>query len=275
MQIGFIGYNLSMHETKVEPVVNQVLLGDCVQAMRQLPDHCVDMIFADPPYNLLLRQTLQRPEGGIYEGVREDWDKFDSFEEYDQFTMEWLSEARRVLKEDGAIWVMGSYHNIFRIGKIMQDLGFWILNDVIWYKLNPLPQFRGVRFQQATETLIWASYSSKSRYYFNYQLMKQYNQGKQMQNVWRIPICQGKERLRDANGKSIHPTQKPEALLERVILASTCEGDLILDPFGGTGTTAVVAERLNRRWLLIEKNAQYVEAAQRRIKLVHRRLVSL
>lgn len=267
------GYNLFMRKSKTEFVVNQVFLGDCVQVMRQLPAHCIDMIFADPPYNLMLQKPLQRPEGGIYEGVRESWDKFDSFEAYDQFTIEWLSEARRVLKKDGTIWVMGTYHNIFRVGKIMQDLGFWILNDVIWHKLNPPPHFRGVRFQYATETLIWAAYSSQSRYCFNYQLMKCYNGGKQMQNVWKIPICRGKERLRDAGGKVVHPAQKPEALLERVILASTREGDLVLDPFGGTGTTAVVAARLNRRWLLIEKDPRYAAVAQQRIQTVQRCLI--
>jgi len=243
--------------------------GDAIEVMAQLPEASVDLVFADPPYNLQLRQRLKRPEGGYYEGVDEDWDRFESFEAYDAFTERWLSEARRVMKPEATIWVMGTYHNIFRVGKIMQDLGFWILNDVIWHKLNPPPHFRGVRFQHATETLIWAAYDSRARYTFDYHRMKAINGGKQMQNVWRLPICQGSERLRLPDGRRLHPTQKPEALLERVVLASSRPGDCVLDPFFGTGTTGVVAARHKRRFIGIERELIYVEAALRRLQQIH------
>lgn len=242
-----------------------VWCGDAIEVLEGLEPNSVDMVFADPPYNLQLRQVLERPEGGVYEGVDEDWDRFDSFEDYDRFTECWLSAVRRVMRKNATIWVMGSYHNIFRVGKIMQDLGFWILNDVIWHKINPPPHFRGVRFQHATETLIWAAYDNRSRYTFDYHRMKEMNGGKQMQNVWRLPICQGRERLRDERGRRLHPTQKPEVLLERVVLASTREGDCILDPFFGTGTTGVVAARHRRRFIGIEQREDYVQAALRRL----------
>lgn len=252
-------------EYPLEAYQSVVWWGDSRDVMALLEAQSVDMVFADPPYNLQLRQVLERPEGGVYEGVDEDWDKFDSFEDYDAFTESWLVAARRVMKPNATIWVMGSYHNIFRVGKIMQDLGFWILNDVIWHKLNPPPHFRGVRFQHATETLIWAAYDKRARYTFDYHRMKSINGGKQMQNVWRLPICQGRERLRDAHGRRLHPTQKPEVLLERVILASTNPGDCILDPFFGTGTTGVVAVRHGRRFVGIERREDYVQASLRRL----------
>lgn len=260
-------------EYPLEAFRSVVWLGDSREVMEMLPPQSVDMVFADPPYNLQLRRNLQRPEGGIYEGVHEDWDKFESFEAYDAFTESWLRAARRVMKSNATIWVMGSYQNIFRVGKIMQDLGFWILNDVIWYKCNPLPNFRGVRFQQATETLIWAAYDRRARYTFDYHCMKAINGGKQMQNVWRLPICQGSERLRLPDGRRLHPAQKPEALLERVILASTRPGDCVLDPFFGTGTTGVVAVKHKRRFIGIEKDPVYVEAALRRLEQVHPQLL--
>lgn len=247
--------------------LNQILHGDCIEIMRQLPAQSVDCIFADPPYNLQLRQELYRPNRTKVDAVNDEWDQFESFDAYDAFTTQWLTEARRVLKDTGTLWVIGTYHNIFRIGKIMQDLGFWILNDIIWVKTNPMPNFRGVRFTNAHETLIWAQKEQGKPYTFNYHTMKALNDDLQMRSDWHIPLCTGSERLR-VNGEKAHSTQKPEALLYRVILASTKPGDVILDPFLGTGTTGVVAKRLARRWIGIEKDARYVELAQRRIEAV-------
>jgi len=244
--------------------LNQILRGDCIEAMRSLPDGSVDLVFADPPYNLQLGGDLYRPEGGRVDAVDNDWDKFDTFAAYDRFTRAWLEEARRVLKPDGALWVIGSYHNIFRVGAILQDLGFWILNDIVWRKANPMPNFRGTRFTNAHETLIWAARSDKARYVFNYRAMKTLNDELQMRSDWVLPICAGPERLR-RNGQKAHPTQKPEALLYRVLLACSRPGDVVLDPFFGTGTTGAVARRLGRAWIGCERDPDYCAVAEERI----------
>lgn len=241
--------------------------GNCIDILPELPEKSVKLIFADPPYNLQLKQELYRPNQTLVDGVDDVWDQFSSFESYDEFTAQWLAACRRVLADDGTIWVIGSYHNIFRVGKIMMDLGYWILNDVQWHKTNPMPNFRGVRFTNATETLIWAKKSEQQKKYtFNHQDMKQFNNGKQLTSVWQIPLCTGKERIKDEHGKKAHSTQKPEALLERVILASSNEGDLILDPFLGSGTTCAVAQKLNRRSIGIEQELRYVEIAEGRLR---------
>ncbi len=250
--------------------LDQVLLGDCVQMMRMLPAASVHCVFADPPYNLQLTGELRRPDDSLVDGVDEEWDRFSDFAAYDAFTREWLGECRRLLRKDGTIWVIGAYHNIFRIGTIMQDLGFWILNDIVWRKANPMPNFRGRRFTNAHETLIWAAHGRDSRHRFNYQAMKALNEDVQMRSDWFIPLCTGAERLRNQHGLKLHPTQKPEALLHRVLLASTGEGDIVLDPFLGTGTTAAVAKRLHRRFIGIERHPAYVEAAWGRIRRVAR-----
>lgn len=248
--------------------VNAVLQGDCVHVMKTLPEKSVDLIFADPPYNLQLRNDLLRPNQTIVDGVDDQWDQFADFAEYDTFTRAWLTECRRVLKDNGTIWVIGSYHNIFRVGAVMLDLGYWILNDVIWHKTNPMPNFRGTRFQNATETLIWAKKSAEQKTYtFNYHAMKHLNDEKQMQNVWHIPLCTGPERIK-VNGKKAHSTQKPEALLYRVILSSSNPGDLVLDPFFGSGTTGAVAKRLKRNYIGIELEKEYIEIARERIENV-------
>ncbi len=246
--------------------LDQVLLGDCVRMMRMLPPASVHCVFADPPYNLQLRGELRRPDDSLVDGVDEDWDRFTDFAAYDAFTREWLTEARRVLRKDGTIWVIGAYHNIFRIGAILQDLGFWILNDIIWRKSNPMPNFRGRRFTNAHETLIWAARGQDARYRFNYQAMKALNEDVQMRSDWFIPLCTGPERLRNAHGLKLHPTQKPEALLHRVLVSSTSPGDVVLDPFLGTGTTAAVAKRLHRHFIGIERHPAYAEAAIGRIR---------
>ncbi|MBU3076503.1 site-specific DNA-methyltransferase [Sphingomonas quercus] len=244
--------------------VDRIIRDDCVAAMRALPDACVDMIFADPPYNLQLGGDLFRPEGGRVDAVTDDWDRFDTFAAYDRFTREWLAEARRILKPDGTLWVIGSYHNIFRVGSALQDEGFWILNDIVWRKANPMPNFKGTRFTNAHETLIWASRGEGSRYTFNYQAMKALNDELQMRSDWVLPICGGPERLK-INGTKAHPTQKPEALLYRILLATTKPGDVVLDPFFGTGTTGAVARRLGRHWIGIERESKYVAVAEERI----------
>ena len=250
----------------LELPLDQVLLGDCVPVMGMLPAGSIDCIFADPPYNLQLRGELRRPDDSVVDGVDDDWDRFADFDEYDRFTRAWLGECRRLLQKDGTIWVVGAYHNIFRIGAILQDLGFWILNDIIWRKSNPMPNFRGRRFTNAHETVIWAARGRDSRYRFNYQAMKALNDDLQMRSDWLIPLCTGPERLRNAHGLKLHPTQKPEALLHRVLLSSTLPDDVVLDPFLGTGTTAAVAKRLHRRWIGIERHPAYVEAAWARIR---------
>ena len=246
--------------------LGQILDGDCVEAMRSLPDNCVDLVFADPPYNLQLGGDLNRPDGSHVDAVTNDWDHFDTFAAYDQLTRDWLIEARRILKPDGALWVIGSYHNIFRVGSILQDLGFWILNDIVWRKSNPMPNFRGTRFTNAHETLIWASMGEKAKYHFNYRAMKTLNDELQMRSDWVIPICGGQERLKK-DGHKVHPTQKPEALLYRVMLATTEQGDVVLDPFFGTGTTGAVAKRLGREWIGCERESGYREAALERIEM--------
>ncbi|WP_420897408.1 site-specific DNA-methyltransferase [Altericroceibacterium xinjiangense] len=243
----------------------QILPGDCIEAMRTLPASSIDLIFADPPYNLQLGGDLNRPDGSHVDAVTDDWDRFDSFATYDTFTREWLAEARRVLKPDGGLWVIGSYHNIFRVGATLQDLGFWILNDIVWRKSNPMPNFRGTRFTNAHETLIWASMGEKAKYHFNYRAMKTLNDELQMRSDWLIPICSGQERLKDG-GQKLHPTQKPEGLLYRVLLATTEPGDVVLDPFFGTGTTGAVAKRLGRQWIGCEREPAYRDGALRRIE---------
>lgn len=246
--------------------LDQVLLGDSVQMMSMLPAASVHCVFADPPYNLQLRGELRRPDDSVVDGVDEDWDRFVDFPAYDAFTRDWLTECRRLLRKDGTLWVIGAYHNIFRIGAILQDLGFWILNDVVWRKANPMPNFRGRRFTNAHETLIWAARQRDSRHRFNYQAMKALNDDIQMRSDWFLPLCTGPERLRNAHGLKLHPTQKPEALLHRVLLASTGPGDIVLDPFMGTGTTGVVAKRLHRHFIGIERHPAYAEAAIGRIR---------
>ena len=250
--------------------LDQILLGDCVEMMRMLPAGSVDCVFADPPYNLQLRGELRRPDDSLVDGVDDDWDKFADFAAYDRFTRDWLTECHRVLRKDGTLWVIGAYHNIFRIGAILQDLGFWILNDVVWRKSNPMPNFRGRRFTNAHETLIWAARGRESRYKFNYQAMKALNDDVQMRSDWLFPLCTGPERMRNQHGLKLHPTQKPEALLHRVLLASTGLDDIVLDPFAGTGTTAAVARRLGRRFIAIERHPAYVEAAWGRIRRTRR-----
>ena len=246
--------------------LGQILSGDCVEAMRSLPSASVDMVFADPPYNLQLGGDLSRPDGSHVDAVTDHWDQFDSFAAYDKFTREWLTEARRVLKPNGSLWVIGSYHNIFRVGAMLQDMGFWILNDVVWRKANPMPNFKGTRFTNAHETLIWASMGEKSKYTFNYRAMKTLNDELQMRSDWVLPICGGQERLKKG-GSKVHPTQKPEALLYRVMLATTNKGDVVLDPFFGTGTTGAVAKRLGREWIGCEREGMYREAALERIEM--------
>ena len=245
--------------------LDDIIESDCVEAMRRLPAASVDMIFADPPYNLQLGGDLFRPEGGRVDAVDDEWDKFSSFAAYDGFTRAWLKEARRILKPSGTLWVIGSYHNIYRVGAALQDEGYWILNDVVWRKSNPMPNFRGTRFTNAHETLIWASHSEDSRYTFNYRAMKALNDELQMRSDWLLPICAGGERVKAEGGGKAHPTQKPEALLYRILLACTNPGDVVLDPFFGTGTTGAVARRLGRRWIGIEREQRYVKVARERI----------
>ena len=254
--------------------LDQILYGDCLQILKTIPSKSIDLIFADPPYNLQLVKELWRPNSSRVNGVDETWDQFSDFESYDRFTQAWLSECKRILKETGTIWVIGSYHNIFRVGRIMQDLGFWILNDVVWIKNNPMPNFYGVRFTNAHETLIWAQKIRGNKYTFNYQTMKSINNeegndngGLQMRSDWKLPLCTGKERLK-VNGEKAHPTQKPEALLKRVILSSSIRGDIVLDPFFGSGTTGAVAKRLGRHWIGIEADPEYIVLAKQRIDTI-------
>jgi modification methylase len=255
-----------MTQLKLEDALDRVIEGDCVEKMRALPEGCADLIFADPPYNLQLKNELRRPDNSKVDAVDDHWDQFTSFAEYDRFTREWLSEARRVLKDSGALWVIGSYHNIFRVGTILQDLGFWVLNDVIWRKSNPMPNFRGRRFTNAHETLIWAAKSAGQKSYtFNYEAMKALNDELQMRSDWTLPICSGGERLKDEDGQKAHSTQKPESLLYRVILSSSRQGDVVLDPFFGSGTTGAVARKLGRHFIGIERDKDYAKLARSRI----------
>ena len=250
--------------------LNTILAGDCIEVMNTLPEASVDLIFADPPYNLQLRGELRRPDNSRVDAVDDAWDQFGSFAHYDQFTRQWLAAARRILKPDGAIWVIGSYHNIFRVGAELQNQGFWLLNDVVWRKSNPMPNFRGKRLTNAHETLIWASKSEGAKYTFNYEALKSLNEGIQMRSDWTLPICTGGERLRDEGGAKAHPTQKPESLLHRVLVGTTRPGDVVLDPFFGTGTTGAVAKMLGRDWIGIEREAAYREVAERRLARVRR-----
>ena len=245
---------------------NKILLGDSLRIMKTIPSKSVDLIFADPPYNLQLKDTLYRPDQTTVEAVTQDWDKFNTYKEYDNFTEQWLKESKRILKKGGALWVIGSYHNILRVGTSIQNHGFWILNDIIWHKTNPMPNFRGTRFTNAHETLLWCTTSREAKYTFNYQNLKELNDGKQMRSDWYIPICSGKERLRENNNQRSHPTQKPEALMYRIILSSTNKGDIILDPFLGSGTTAVVSKKLQRNFIGIEQDKEYVSLAKKRLK---------
>ena len=245
--------------------LNQILAGDCIEVMNSLPEGSVDLIFADPPYNLQLRGDLHRPDNSKVDAVDDAWDQFDSFRVYDDFTRAWLKAARRVLKPNGAIWVIGSYHNVFRLGAELQNQGYWILNDVVWRKSNPMPNFRGKRFTNAHETLIWASKNEAAKYTFNYEALKALNEGIQMRSDWVLPICNGGERLKDENGDKAHPTQKPESLLHRVLVGTTNPGDVVLDPFFGTGTTGAVAKMLGREFIGIEREEKYRAVAEKRI----------
>jgi site-specific DNA-methyltransferase (adenine-specific) len=249
--------------------VNSILHGNCIEILKSLPQSSVDLIFADPPYNLQLRNDLFRPNMTKVNGVNDGWDQFNGFAEYDAFTREWLSACQGVLKETGTIWVIGSYHNIYRVGSIMQDLGFWILNDIVWIKRNPMPNFRGVRFTNAHETMIWAQKKQGARYTFNHKSMKALNEVLQMRSDWSLTLATGKQRIR-TNGTKAHSTQKPEALLYRVIMASSNLGDVVLDPFFGTGTTGAVAKKLGRNWIGIERDKKYIRLAQKRIDAVQR-----
>ena len=250
--------------------INTIIQGDSLEELRNFPDNSVDLIFADPPYNMQLENALYRPNNTKVDGVDDEWDKFASFSEYDTFCIAWLKECKRILKDTGTIWVIGSYHNIFRVGNIMLNLGFWILNDVTWYKTNPMPNFLGTRFTNATETLLWCSKKKEcKKYTFNHKLMKKYNGDKQMTSVWQIGLCIGEERLKGKDGKKAHSTQKPEELLKRVILSSTKPGDVVLDPFFGTGTTGAVAKKLKRNFIGIEKETEYIKLAQNRIDKIN------
>ena len=254
----------------VELPLNQILAGDCVDVMNALPNDSIDLIFADPPYNLQLKGDLHRPDNSLVDAVDDSWDQFSSFEAYDKFTNEWLSAARRILKPNGAIWVIGSYHNIFRVGAALQNHGFWILNDVVWRKSNPMPNFRGKRLTNAHETMIWASKSESAKYTFNYDALKSLNDGVQMRSDWVLPICTGHERLKNSEGEKAHPTQKPQSLLHRVLIGSTNPGDVVLDPFFGTGTTGAVAKMLGRDFIGIEREDAYRDVAEKRLSNIRK-----
>ena len=257
-------------------IINKIIVGDCLEAMKKIKDNTFDMIFADPPYNMQLQNELYRPNNTKVDAVDDEWDKFNGFEHYDEFSKAWLQEAKRVLKKNGTIWVIGSYHNIFRVGNIMQDMGYWILNDVHWIKSNPMPNFKGVRLTNATETLVWAVKDKKVKNYtFNYEEMKKHNYGKQMRNDWYFAICNGSERLKDEKGVKVHSTQKPLPLLERIVLASTKKGDLVFDPFGGTCTTGVAAYKHGRNFTMIEKDENYVDWALKRFKNFQNQLTGI
>src|SRR6266542_4376420 len=261
-------------EAHIDMLPDHIYHGDCREIMSRLPEKSVDLIFADPPYNLQLRGELLRPNLTVVDAVDDEWDQFGSFTDYDNFTHEWLSACRRVLKDTGTIWVIGSYHNIYRVGTILQNLGYWILNDVIWVKTNPMPNFRGVRFTNAHETLLWCKKSQdQKKYTFNYHAMKGMNEDKQMRSDWEIALCTGAERI-SVNGEKLHTTQKPEAILYRVILSSSNPGDVVLDPFFGTCTTGAVAKKLHRRWVGIERDERYIDIARERIDAIQTVLFS-
>ena len=249
--------------------IDRIFIGDSIAILEKLPEASVDLVFADPPYNLQLESSLSRPDQSVVDAVDDDWDKFSSFADYDAFTRAWLLAARRVMKPNATLWVIGSYHNIFRVGAIMQDLGFWILNDIVWRKANPMPNFRGRRFTNAHETMIWATRSAKAKSYtFHYDALKAANEDTQVRSDWYMPLCTGNERLKDANGAKVHPTQKPEALLQRILLSSTNPGDVVLDPFFGSGTSGAVAKKLGRHFIGIEREKAYAAAAEARIEAV-------
>jgi len=248
--------------------INTIIQSDCIDGMNELPEESVDLVFADPPYNLQLGGDLSRPDNSMVKGVTEEWDQFDTMDAYDLFSHEWLKAARRILKPNGSLWVIGSYHNIFRVGTVLQDQQFWIQNDVIWRKTNPMPNFRGTRFTNAHETLIWATKSESSRPTFNYDAMKMMNDGVQMRSDWTLPICTGRERLKKSDGKKAHPTQKPESLLHRIILSTSNPGDVIVDPFFGTGTSGAVAKKLGRDFIGFELEEEYIIHARRRIEAI-------
>ncbi|MGD9845098.1 MAG: site-specific DNA-methyltransferase [Variibacter sp.] len=262
------GASVRTPRTHSEPHSGRIIVGDCIAEMSRLPAASVDLVFADPPYNLQLRGDLKRPDDSQVDAVDDAWDKFASFEHYDAFTRAWLLAARRAMKPNAALWVIGSYHNIFRVGAILQDLGFWILNDVVWRKSNPMPNFRGRRFTNAHETMIWAAREPATKYTFNYEALKAGNDDVQVRSDWTLPLCTGEERLKDAAGKKVHPTQKPEALLARVILSSSRPGDVVLDPFFGTGSTGAVAKKLGRQFIGIERDPTYAAAAEKRIAAI-------
>ncbi|MBB5514225.1 modification methylase [Rubricella aquisinus] len=260
----------TIKQTAAPLPLNKILAGDCIAEMNKLPEGSVDLIFADPPYNLQLKGDLHRPDNSKVDAVDDAWDQFSSFAAYDRFTRDWLKAAHRILKPNGAIWVIGSYHNIFRVGASLQDTGFWVLNDVVWRKSNPMPNFRGKRLTNAHETMIWAAKSEAGKYTFNYEALKAMNDGVQMRSDWLLPICTGHERLKDENGDKAHPTQKPESLLHRVLVATTNPGDVVLDPFFGTGTTGAVAKRLGRDFIGIEREEAYRKVATKRIDSIRR-----
>ena len=253
---------------KLSKVIDTIIQGDSLRILEEIPDETVDLIFADPPYWMQTEGELRRTDGSVFNGVNDKWDKFNSFTEYDDFTFKWLKECRRILKDDGCLWVIGSFQNIYRVGYILQNLGYWILNDVVWSKPNAAPNFSGTRFQNSHETLIWCSKYKGAKYQFNYKTMKHLNDGKQDKSIWEIGICIGNERLRGENGKKIHATQKPEKLLYKVIISSTKPGDLVLDPFFGTGTTGAIAKRYGRHYLGIEREWDYIDAANKRISQI-------
>ncbi len=261
------GGEVALEAEPIKEFENSILDGDCVERMNALPEASIDMVFADPPYNLQLEGELLRPNHSRVDGVDNDWDRFEGFQAYDAYTADWLQAARRVLKPDGTLWVIGSYHNIYRVGAQLQDLGFWMLNDIIWRKTNPMPNFRGRRFTNAHETLIWCARDKDSKYRFNYDAMKALNDDLQMRSDWLFPLCTGRERLKE-DGRKAHPTQKPESLMYRVILASTEVGDVVLDPFFGTGTTGAVAKKLGRKYIGIEREESYVALAEQRLAKV-------
>src|SRR5205809_6251083 len=268
MRVSRRGASVRTPRTHSEPS-RSIIVGDCVAEMARLPAASVDLIFADPPYNLQLQGDLKRPDDSKVDAVDDDWDKFSSFSAYDDFTRAWLMAARRVMKPSATIWVIGSYHNIFRVRAILQDLGFWVLNDVMWRKTNPMPNFRGRSFTNAHETLIWAARDPNAKgYTFNYEALKAANEDVQARSDWLIPLCTGEERLKGADGKKVHPTQKPEGLLARVLLSSSKPGDLVIDPFNGTGTTGAVAKCLGRRYIGFERDKAYASAAEARIAAV-------
>lgn len=253
---------------KINEIKNSIIRGDSIKILKRIPSNSIDLIFSDPPYFMQTSGNLFRYGGDVFKGVNDKWDKFASYKDYDNFTKEWLTECKRILKTNGSLWVIGTYHNLFRLGYIMQNLNFWILNDIIWHKSNPTPNFLGTKFVNSQETLIWATKSKESKYIFNYKTMKILNNGKQMGSVWKIPISSGKERLKDKYGLKLHNTQKPEKLLELIILAASKEGDIILDPFFGTGTTGVVSKKFLRNYIGIEKETKYINAAELRIKKI-------